>query len=286
MKALISDINRFAVHDGNGIRTTLFLKGCPLKCVWCHNPESISFKPEIAYYENKCIGCGQCVTVCSENAHKISEKGHLFNKNLCVSCGKCEENCLGESLKLYGKEVSVSDILPIFLEDKDFYETSGGGVTLSGGECLCQPDFCAELLEKLKMEGINTAVDTCGFVPREAIDKVLPFTDTYLYDIKAIDEDIHIKSTGRSNKLILENLKYIDSKNKDIEIRIPYIPDFNDNQIEKIADFLKPFKNIRAVKILPYHNYAASKYKALSIENTLPEIIPSDYEIRQAESYF
>ena len=123
MKALISDIKRFAVHNGKGIRTTIFLKGCPLKCVWCHNPESVAFKPEMAYYENKCIGCGECVTVCSEHAHKISEKGHLFDRNLCVSCGKCEKKCLGESLKLYGKEVSVSDILPTLLEDRDFYET-------------------------------------------------------------------------------------------------------------------------------------------------------------------
>ena len=260
MIALISDIKRFAVHDGDGIRTTVFFKGCPLKCVWCHNPESISFKPQVAFYENKCIGCGEC-------------KKERFTV----------EGCLGDARVLYGKEMTIEELLPLLLEDKDFYETSGGGVTLSGGECLCQADFCAELLKELKKEGINTAVDTCGFVSKEAIDKVLPYTDTFLYDIKAIDEDVHIKCTGQSNKIILENLKHIDSLGKNIEIRIPFVPEYNSDQIEKIAKFLKPLKNIKAVKILPYHNYAGSKYSALNMENTLPQILPTEEEIKKAE---
>ena len=260
MKALISDIKRFAVHDGEGIRTTVFFKGCPLKCVWCHNPESISFKPQVAFYENKCVGCGEC-------------KKENFNA----------ENCLGEARVLYGKEMTVDELLPLLLEDKDFYDTSGGGVTLSGGECLCQADFCAELLKALKKEGINTAVDTCGFVYKESIDKVLSYTDTFLYDIKAIDEDVHIKCTGQSNKIILENLKHIDSLGKKIEIRIPYVPEYNSDQIEKIAELLRALKNIKAVKVLPYHNYAGSKYEALNMENTLPKILPTEEEIKNAE---
>ena len=263
MKALISDIKRFAVHDGEGIRTTVFFKGCPLKCVWCHNPESISFKPQVAFYENKCIGCGEC-----------KKEGFTV------------EGCLGDARVLYGKEMTIEKLLPLLLEDKDFYETSGGGVTLSGGECLCQADFCAELLKALKKEGINTAVDTCGFVSKEAIDKVLPYTDTFLYDIKAIDEDVHIKCTGQSNKIILENLKHIDSLGKKIEIRIPYVPEYNSDQIGKIAEFLKPLKNIKAVKVLPYHNYAGSKYEALNMENTLPKILPTEEEIKNAEKMF
>ena len=260
MKALISDIKRFAVHDGEGIRTTVFFKGCPLKCVWCHNPESISFKPQVAFYENKCIGCGEC-------------KKERFTV----------EGCLGDARVLYGKEMTIEELLPLLLEDKDFYETSGGGVTLSGGECLCQADFCAELLKRLKENGINTAVDTCGFVSKEAIDKVLPYTDTFLYDIKAIDEDVHIKCTGQSNKIILENLKHIDSLGKKIEIRIPYVPEYNSDQIEKIAGVLRILKNIKAVKVLPYHNYAGSKYSALNMENTLPKILPTEEEIKNAE---
>lgn len=260
MIALISDIKRFAVHDGDGIRTTVFFKGCPLKCVWCHNPESISFKPQVAFYENKCIGCGEC-------------KKERFTV----------EGCLGDARVLYGKEMTIEELLPLLLEDKDFYETSGGGVTLSGGECLCQADFCAELLKRLKENGINTAVDTCGFVSKESIDKVLSYTDTFLYDIKAIDEDVHIKCTGQSNKVILDNLKYIDSCGKAIEVRIPYVPEYNSNQIKKIAEFLRTLKNIKAVKVLPYHNYAGSKYAALNMENTLPKILPTEEEIKNAE---
>ena len=260
MRALICDVKRFAVHDGDGIRTTVFFKGCPLKCVWCHNPESISFKPQTAFYKNKCIGCGEC------------QKENFT-----------PDDCLGEAQIQYGKAVTVEELLPQLLEDRDFYESSGGGVTLSGGECLCQADFCAELLKALKEKGINTAVDTCGFVAKDAIDKVLPYTDTFLYDIKAIDEAVHIRCTGQSNQPILENLKYIDSCGKAIEIRIPYVPGYNDGQIKKTAEFLKPLKNIKTVKILPYHNYAGSKYEALHMENTLPKDLPTEEQIKKAE---
>lgn len=260
-KAMISNIKRFAVHDGDGIRTTVFFKGCPLKCLWCHNPESISFQPQVACYSHKCIGCGECKKE-----------------------GFTPENCLGEAQVLYGTEMTVEELLPRLLEDQDFYEISGGGVTLSGGECLCQADFCAELLKRLKDAGIHTAVDTCGFVPQTAIDKVMPYTDIFLYDIKAFDEDVHIKCAGQSNRLVLENLKYIDSCDKPVEIRIPYVPHYNDTQIEKIAKFLTTLKNIKAVKVLPYHNYAGSKYQALGMKNTLPELLPTVEQIQRAEA--
>lgn len=285
MKTCICDIKRFAVHDGDGIRTTLFLKGCPLRCVWCHNPESISARPQLAFYENKCIGCGECAAVCPNNAHKMTENGHIFDHTLCIACGKCEEACLGSALTLYGKEVTVDEILPKLLEDKEFFETSGGGVTLSGGECLTHPDFCAELLKKLKEKGVHTAVDTCGFVSKEAIDKVLPYTDIFLYDIKAADEAVHIRCTGQSNKKILENLFYIDSKNKAIEVRIPFVPGFNDGEIEKIGEILKALKNLKKVRVLPYHNFAGSKYAALGLENTLPEALPKTETVTAAEEY-
>ncbi len=260
MTADIFEIKRFAVHDGDGIRTTVFFKGCPLKCVWCHNPEGILMEAEIAHYAHKCIGCGNC------------------KKDGFVS-----EDCIGEAHVRYGKEVTVDELIPVLLEDKDFYETSGGGVTLSGGECLIQADFCRELLKRLKTMGIQTAVDTSGFVSRSALDKVMPYTDVFLYDIKAIDEDVHIKCTGQSNKIILENLLYLDKCGKKTEIRVPYVPDYNDDQIEKIAAFLASLKNIVRVRVLPYHNYAASKYLALGMKNTLPERLPSDEEISRAE---
>jgi len=286
MKARIVEIKRFAVHDGDGIRTTVFLKGCPLKCVWCHNPETIEFKPQLALYNNKCSLCGNCINCCPVGAHTISEEGHILDREKCVSCGKCENICFNGALKLYGREMSVSELMPILLEDKDFYETSGGGVTISGGECLMHPEFCEELLKRLKDEKIHTAVDTCGFVSKEVLDKVMPYTDIFLYDLKAFDEDVHIKCTGQSNKIILENLKYIDECGKKVEIRIPYIPGFNDNQIPKIAEFLSKLKNITKVRVLPYHNYAGSKYAALSMNNTLPEKLPTNDEIVMAEFYF
>ena len=285
-KAKIFEIKRFAVHDGDGIRTTVFFKGCPLQCVWCHNPEGIGFQPQIAYYENKCIGCGECASVCEYEAHRMEDGTHVFDREKCVACGKCAEACLGMALQFYGKEVTVQELLPLLIEDREFYETSGGGVTLSGGECLMQADFCAALLEKLKENGVHTAVDTCGFVSKGAIDKVWPFTDIFLYDMKAFDEDVHIRCTGHSNQRILENLKYIDSCGKKIEIRIPYVPGMNDDQIPKIAAFLDTLNNITKVKVLPYHNYAGSKYQSLAMKNTLPHVLPTDEEIKAAERFF
>ena len=285
-KAKIFEIKRFAVHDGDGIRTTVFFKGCPLQCVWCHNPEGIGFQPQIAFYENKCVGCGECALVCDNGAHRMEDGIHVFDREKCAACGKCAEACLGMALQLYGKEVTLQELLPLLMEDREFYENSGGGVTLSGGECLMQADFCAALLEKLKENGVHTAVDTCGFVSKSAIDKVLPFTDIFLYDMKAFDDDVHIRCTGHSNQRILENLKYIDSCGKKIEIRIPYVPGMNDDQIPKIAAFLSTLKNITKVKVLPYHNYAGSKYKSLAMKNNLPHVLPTDEEIKTAERFF
>ena len=285
MEGVISDIKRFAVHDGDGIRTTVFLKGCPLKCIWCHNPESIGGKPQIAYYPNKCIGCGECVAACPHGAHSM-EPGHVFDREKCTGCGACEAACLDGAITFYGKTVTVGELLPLLLEDKAFYDNSGGGVTLSGGECLMQADFCAELLKALKAQGIHTAVDTCGFVSKEALDKVIPYTDIFLYDLKAFDEDVHIRCTGQSNRIILENLRYLDSMGKKCEIRIPFVPGCNDDQMEKLADFLKNLGNVTRVRVLAYHNYAGSKYDALGMKNTLPGNLPTQEQLSDAEGYF
>lgn len=286
MKATVFEIKRFAVHDGDGIRTTVFLKGCPLRCVWCHNPEGISFKPQLAYYTHRCVGCEECVSACKVGAHEISNEIHKLDRDKCISCGACTKVCLGDALTLYGKEMTVDDLMPILLEDKEFYENSGGGVTISGGECLMHADFCQELLSRLKGEGIRTAVDTCGLVGRDVLDMVIPYTDVFLYDVKAIDEDVHIKCTGRSNKQILDNLRYLDEKNCKIEIRIPYVPEYNDGEIEKISEFLSELKNIIKVRVLPYHNYAGSKYESLGMENCLPKLLPTDEEMEKALSNF
>ena len=282
-RARIFEIKRLAIHDGDGIRTTVFFKGCPLKCVWCHNPEGIAHQPQLAYYSKKCIGCMECVSACPTGVHRNENGVHTFERSLCQGCGACVDVCLGEALTFFGREVTVDELLPLLLEDKEFYESSGGGVTLSGGECLMQADFCAELLKRLKEHGVHTAVDTCGFVSREALDKVMPYTDVFLYDVKAIDEDVHIKCTGQSNRIILENLKYLDEQGKTTQIRIPYVPEWNADQIEKIRDFLSGLKHVDEVRVLAYHNYAGSKYEALGMENTLPLRLPNREELEQAE---
>lgn len=259
MTGNIFEIKRFAVHDGDGIRTTVFFKGCPLRCVWCHNPEGLSPKPQIAYYRHKCIGCGAC----DREDFQVEE-------------------CLGEARVLYGREITLEALLPMLLEDKDFYEASGGGVTLSGGECLMQADFCAEVLKEVKKNGIHTAVDTCGFVSKEAFCKVIPYTDVFLYDLKAYDAEVHEKCTGQPNAIILENLLYLNSLGKDVEIRIPYVPGYNTDQMQKLAHFLAGLKCIKKIRILAYHNYAGSKYAALHMANTLPSILPTEEALAAA----
>lgn len=261
MSATIFELKRFAVHDGDGIRTTVFFKGCPLRCVWCHNPEGLTALPQVAFYEHKCIGCGNC-------KHE----------------GFTTEDCIGEARVLYGKKMTLDELLPKLLEDQDFYKASGGGVTLSGGECLMQADFCAELLKALKEHDIHTAVDTCGFVSKDTLEKVIPFVDMFLYDLKAYNENVHLQCTKRSNKQILENLQYLDEQGKKIEIRIPFVPDYNDGEIEAIAKFLREFQNIVRIRVLPYHNYAGSKYRALGIEHSLPTRLPTDEKLQTAKN--
>ena len=283
MKALISDIKRFAVHDGDGIRTTVFFKGCPLKCRWCHNPEGISRKPQLSYIAKKCIQCGACIDRCPAGAHQFFPEGHVFHRDRCLSCGSCVEECLGQALKLYGREITVDELMPHLLADADFYESSGGGVTLSGGEPLMQAVFCRELLERLKKEDIRTAVDTCGYASRQAVEAVMPYTDLFLYDLKAVDEEVHKRCTGVSNRPILENLRYINSCGKAVEIRIPYVPGMNDGEIEGMGGFLKDLSAVKCVKVLPYHGFAASKYEALGMENPLPRTeSPGDEVLAQA----
>ena len=228
---LLLDVKRFAVHDGPGIRTTLFLKGCPLKCIWCHNPEGISRVPELAYYAHKCIHCGECVTVCPRNAHQLREGKHVFLPENCIACGACEPRCLGEALRLFGKKISVGEAVETVLEDRLFYVESGGGVTLSGGEPLLQSAFCRDFLSEMKKEGIHTAVDTCGFVNWDAFQCVLPVTDMFLFDVKHTDSAAHRKLTGQGNELILENLRKLSEMKARIEVRMPLVPGCNDSRI-------------------------------------------------------
>ena len=286
MKADIFEIKRLAIHDGDGIRTTVFFKGCPLRCVWCHNPEGLERPKQLACYAEKCVGCMECVSACPNGAHREENGVHVLDRSLCTACGLCADTCLGEALTLFGREVTVDELMAVVLEDREFYENSGGGVTLSGGECLLQADFCAALLKECKAHGLHTAVDTCGFVGRDALDKVIPYTDVFLYDVKAADEDVHIRCTGRSNRLILDNLRYLDEQGKTTQIRIPCVPGWNDGQMEKIRDVLAQLRHVDEIRVLGYHNYAGSKYGALSLPNTLPDTLPTEAELERARAVF
>ncbi len=272
-KAMIFDIQRNSFVDGPGIRTTVFFKGCNLRCKWCHNPESQSFDKQMMFYKDKCTGCGKCREVCPN---------HLQS---CDFCGKCELYCPADARKVCGREYTPAEVFAEVIKDKAFYDNSGGGVTFSGGECMLQLDFLCEILEKCKSAGIHTAVDTAGNVPWESFEKILPFTDLFLYDIKAFDAELHRKGTGVSNELILENLKNLSGR-ADIIVRIPVIGGYNDNdeEIRQIADFLKQIKIIKA-ELLPYHAMGEHKYTALG-RNTESFNVPNKNFMDRSQQLF
>jgi pyruvate formate lyase activating enzyme len=268
----IVEVKRFAVHDGPGIRTTFFLKGCPLACQWCHNPETISPKPEIGLVRGKCVRCGKCVTVCPTGAHRVDADGHAFDRSLCTACGACVEACLPGALEFYGREITVDEATAIALEDRTFYLESGGGVTFSGGEPLLQAEFCAAVCVELLKQGIHCAIDTSGAVPWERFAIVLPHTDMFLYDLKHPDDERHREYTGQGNQRILANLRELAAKGVPIEVRLPLIPGVNDApaDLQATGEFLRSLPTVPPVRLLAYHAWARSKYEALDRPDTMP----------------
>ena len=252
MTGLLFDIVRNSFVDGPGIRTTVFFKGCNLHCAWCHNPESQSRKPQMLFYADKCTGCGKCRAVCP-------------TPDACTLCGKCTFYCPADARKICGKEYTPDEVLEEVVKDKTFYENSGGGVTFSGGECMLQVEFLQELLKKCKEKGIHTAVDTAGHVPFACFEKILPYTDLFLYDIKLFDSQKHKLYVGVGNERILENLKKLFQAGVKIWIRIPVIPGVNDSpeEMQKIKQFLGSCGTPEKIELLPYHAMGEYKYQAL-----------------------
>ncbi len=263
VSGVIFDIKRFAIHDGPGIRTTVFFKGCPLSCKWCHNPESISLKSEIALYPERCIACGNCREICPELVDREGFAPDIIIEGLCNQCGKCVDTCYAGAVEFAGRAVTVGEVVEEVLKDRPFYETSDGGVTLSGGESTMQFEFCRALLTELKATGVHTALDTSGYVPWGKLKDLVPLVDLFLYDLKVISRAKHIRWTGVDNRLIINNLKNLSQSGAAIQIRFPAVRGINSSKrdLEQLATLVRSLDPRPEVALLPYHRLAASKYE-------------------------
>ncbi|SKA76014.1 pyruvate formate lyase activating enzyme [Caloramator quimbayensis] len=272
-KAFIFNVQKYNIYDGPGVRTLIFFKGCPLRCKWCSNPEGLEKKYQVMLKRNLCVDCGACVSVCPVGIHSISkEQKHEVNRNIdCIGCRRCEEVCPQSAMTIVGEIKTVSELMKVIEEDRSFYELSGGGVTLGGGEVTMQAEFAANLLAACKQEGINTAIETCGYVKLETVLKIAEFTDLFLFDIKHMDSERHYQLTGVHNELILGNLKELLNRRFNVKVRMPLLKGINDSQeeIESVVKFLMPFrdfKNFKGIDLLPYHKLGVNKYEQLNKE--------------------
>ena len=280
----IFNIQKFCVNDGPGIRTTVFFKGCPLNCVWCHNPESKKSVPEIFYNISKCVKCGKCMAKCEHSAHSFNGDTHIYSREKCAVCGKCCDFCPTEALEIAGYKKTSDEVLKDVLKDKVFYENSGGGMTLSGGEPMLQFEFALELMKKAKEAGLHTCMETCGFASPEKYREIAPFTDIFLFDYKITNPEDHKKYTGVTNEKILANLFMLDSLGKNTVLRCPIIPTVNDNDehLYAIAETANKLKNILEVNIEPYHPLGSGKSEMLGRDYILKDLtFPEEETVKE-----
>ena len=280
----IFDIKKYAIHDGPGIRTTIFFKGCPLSCWWCHNPESIARASQRLYRKERCIGCRECVDACPENAIQVYEKGLKWNPSDCVYCGTCAGICPAEAVELIGKTMSVDDVLTEIAKDTVFYDESHGGITISGGEPLMQPSFLMDLLDACGKFGFHRTVDTSGYADSRILLEAATRTDLFLYDLKHMDPAQHAELTGVTNEKILSNLEILSRQGAEIIIRFPVIPGLNSDQknIDQTGAFVSSLPGVRRLNILPYHCAATAKYKNLGLKIKSSDIEPSTREFLES----
>ncbi len=291
INGMIFDIKKYSIHDGPGIRTTVFFKGCPLRCWWCHNPESQSRQPELMLRGNRCVICGACEGVCPEHAiytiqEGVTEAGMpMTDRSLCKVCGTCVEACYSGAREWVGRTITVDEVMYAIERDVPFYDQSGGGVTFSGGEPLMQPEFLLSLLRACRTANIHTALDTCGYAPWRSLEKIAAEVDLFLYDVKLIDEAQHRVFTGVSNRLILNNLRRLSAMDAVLIVRHPLIPGINDDEtsLRMLGEFLTGLRGVREVEITPYHPIAEAKYDGLGLTYQLPGLkTPNPDELARA----
>jgi pyruvate formate lyase activating enzyme len=277
MKGTVFNIQRFSINDGPGIRTTVFMKGCPLSCAWCHNPESKLARPEIFFDAKKCTACGRCTAICPLGAHKISDGMHLYERDICTACGKCVYKCPGGLRRICGKSYTCDELEEVILRQSIFFK-DGGGVTFSGGEPTMQSDFLLEMLVRLRKKGIHCAVQTCGYTPKDVFKRITENADFFLYDIKLADDEKHKAYTGASNKLILENLTTLIESGVPFIGRTPIIEGVNDSveNLSATAELVKNARNMIRFELLPYNGAAGGKYPMVGKEYAYPEFKAPD----------
>jgi pyruvate formate lyase activating enzyme len=292
---IVFDIQRFSVHDGPGIRTTVFLKGCSLRCFWCHNPEGIRPKPEIQFEPGKCIGCGECVLICPQGAQHLDDGQRSYNRDDCIVCGQCVETCYTRGLALVGRTMAVEEVLAEVMLDRAFYQDSGGGVTLSGGEPVLQTDFAHDLLARCQAEGIHTAIETAGYYPWDRLERLLPHFDLVMMDLKHMDSAQHQTATGAPNERILDNARRLAITDTALIFRVPVIPTVNDTveAVSAIARFVVDLSGMRGaplpLQLLPFHRLAEHKYTSLGRDyaaRSLPDAVQNFHELKAVVQSF
>ncbi len=289
VSGLVFNVQRYSIHDGPGIRTTVFLKGCPLRCAWCHNPESKSPQPELTIYQERCVRCGACWEACPQEHLDQVRSGPLVDRVHCIRCGRCVEACVNDARQLVGQTLTIDQLMAELLKDRIFYDDSGGGVTVSGGEPLMQAEFVRQLLDACRDAEISTAVDTCGFGERDDLLAIAPLTDIFLYDVKILDDEKHIRFTGVSNAVILENLRALAQIHSRIWIRVPLVPGFNDSpaDIAATARFVASLPGVCQVNLLPYHPLGLHKSERLgTLSNLGAPVRPSAEALEESAEPF
>jgi pyruvate formate lyase activating enzyme len=281
IRGLITNVQRFSIHDGPGIRTTVFLKGCPLRCFWCHNPETLRPQLEIEFFPDRCIGCGECIRRCPEGAQTVEDGRRVYRRELCQLCGRCVETCYAEALMMAGRWWTAEELLEELLRDRPFYDQSAGGVTLSGGEPLLQPYFSARVLQLCKEAGLHTAIETAALGQWERLADLLRWTDLVMVDIKIIDDMAHRAATGVSNRPILANVQRMAEQAAALIVRTPVVPTVNDTAeaIGAIAAFVAGLPGVQYYELMPFHKLAAGKYRSLGLEYRAADLASADREL-------